>query len=59
MTKMTYGLRVIDLSEKYFGDLVSKDKMGIKPKPKKENPTVERIIKQYRENRKKLKTDLP
>ena len=48
MTKMTYGLRVIDLSEKYFGDLVPKDRMGIKPKPKKENPTVAKILKQYK-----------
>lgn len=55
MTKMTYGLRVIDLSEKYFGDLVPKDRMGIKPKPKKENETVQRILKQY----KKIKTNLP
>ena len=59
MTKMIYGLRVIDLSEKYFGDLVPKDKMVIKPKQKKENPTVEKILKQYKKNRKKLKTDLP
>lgn len=35
MTKMTYGLRVIDLSKKYFGDLVPENKMGIKPKLKK------------------------
>lgn len=51
MTKMTYGLRVIDLSEKYFGDLVPKDMMGIKPKPKKENETVQRILKQYKKNK--------
>lgn len=49
MTKMTYGLRVIDLSEKYFGDLIPKDKMGIKPKPKKD-----KTIKEQN----KLKTDL-
>lgn len=48
MTKMIYGLRVKDLSEKYFGDLVPKDRMGIKPKPKKENPTVEKILRQYK-----------
>ena len=35
MTKMTYGLRVIDLSKKYFGDLVPENKMGIKPDSKK------------------------
>ena len=51
MTKMTYGLRVIDLSEKYFGDLVPKDRMGIKSKPKKENPTVEKILKQYKKQK--------
>lgn len=50
MTKMTYGLRVIDLSKKYFGDLVPEDRMGIKPKPKKDKVTK----KQH-----KLKTDLP
>ena len=48
MTKMTYGLRVKDLSKKYFGDLVSEDRMCIKPKPKKESETVQRILKQYR-----------
>ena len=57
MTKMTYGLRVIDLSEKYFGDLVSKDRMGIKPKSKKENETVQRILKQYRKNKNKFAVD--
>jgi hypothetical protein len=54
---MTYGLRVIDLSEKYFGDLVPKDRMGIKPKPKKENETVQRILKQYRKNKNKFAVD--
>ena len=57
MTKMTYGLRVIDLSEKYFGDLVSKDRMGIKPKPKKENETVQRILKQYKKNKNEFAVD--
>lgn len=57
MTKMTYGLRVIDLSEKYFGDLVPKDRMGIKPKSKKENETVQRILKQYRKNKNKFAVD--
>lgn len=57
MTKMTYGLRVIDLSEKYFGDLVPKDRMEIKPKPKKENETVQRILKQYRKNKNKFAVD--
>lgn len=49
MTKMTYGLRVIDLSKKYFGDLVPENKMGIKPKPKKNKTT---------KKQNKLKTDL-
>ena len=57
MTKMTYGLRVIYLSEKYFGDLVPKDRMGIKPKPKKESETVQRILKQYRKNKNKFAVD--
>ena len=50
MTKMTYGLRVIDLSKKYFGDLVPEDRMGIKHKLKKD-----KTIKEQN----KLKTDLP
>lgn len=57
MTKMTYGLRVIDLSEKYFGDLVPKDRMRIKPKPKKESETVQRILKQYKKNKNKFAVD--
>ncbi len=57
MTKMIYGLRVIDLSEKYFGDLVPKDRMGIKPKPKKENETVQRILKQYKKNKNEFAVD--
>ena len=48
MTKMTYGLRVIDLSEKYFGDLVPEDRMCIKIKPKK-NETIERILNPLRD----------
>lgn len=47
MTKMIYGLRVKDLSKKYFGDLVSEDRMCIKPK-KEKNKTVEKISKQYK-----------
>ena len=47
MTKMTYGLRVIDLSKKYFGDLVPEDKMGIKPKSK-EDKIIEKILEQYK-----------
>lgn len=54
MTKMTYGLRVKDLSKKYFGDLVPEDRMCIKIKPKK-NETVERILKEYRRNRRHRK----
>ena len=50
MTKMTYGLRVIDLSKKYFGDLVPEDRMSIKSKPKKDKTT---------KKQNKLKTDLP
>ena len=57
MTKMTYGLRVKDLSKKYFGDLVSEDRMCIKLKPKKENETVQRILKQYRKNKNKFSVD--
>ena len=57
MTKMTYGLRVKDLSKKYFGDLVSEDKICIKPKPKKESETVQRILKQYRKNKNKFSVD--
>lgn len=57
MTKMTYGLRVKDLSKKYFGDLVSEDRMYIKPKPKKESETVQRILKQYRKNKNKFSVD--
>lgn len=49
MTKMIYGLRVKDLSKKYFGDLVPEDKMCIKPKKKKDK-TVEKILKQYKNN---------
>jgi hypothetical protein len=54
---MTYGLRVKDLSKKYFGDLVSEDRMCIKPKPKKESETVQRILKQYRKNKNKFAVD--
>ena len=50
IAKMTYGLRVTDLSKKYFGDLVPEDRMGIKPKPKKDKTT---------KKQNKLKTDLP
>lgn len=49
MTKMTYGLRVIDLSKKYFGDLVPENRMGIKLKPKKDKTT---------KKQNKLKTNL-
>ena len=49
ITKMTYGLRVIDLSKKYFGDLVPENRMGIKPKLKKDKIT---------KKQDKLKTDL-
>ena len=31
--KMIYGMRVKDLSKKYFGDLVPENRMGIKVKP--------------------------
>ena len=55
MTKMTYGLRVKDLSKKYFGDLVFEDRMCIKPKPKKESETVQRILKEYRRNKRHRK----
>lgn len=54
MTKMTYGLRVKDLSKKYFRDLVPEDRMCIKIKPKK-NETVERILKEYRRNKRHRK----
>lgn len=47
MTKMIYGLRVKDLSKKYFGDLVPEDKMCIKPKKEKDK-TVEKILKRYK-----------
>ena len=55
MTKMTYGLRVKDLSKKYFGDLISEDRMCIKPKPKKESETVQRILKEYRRKKRHRK----
>ena len=48
MTKMTYGLRVIDLSKKYFGDLVPENRMGIKPKPKEESEIIKKILEQYK-----------
>lgn len=54
ITKMTYGLRIKDLSKKYFGDLVSEDRMCIKIKPKK-NETVEKILKEYRCNKRHRK----
>lgn len=47
MTKMIYGLRIKDLSKKYFGDLVSEDRIYIKPKKEKDK-TVEEILKQYK-----------
>lgn len=48
MTKMTYGLRVIDLSKKYFGDLVPENRMGIKPKLKEESEIIKKILEQYK-----------
>ena len=54
ITKMTYGLRIKDLSKKYFGDLVSEDRMCIKIKPKK-NETIENILKEYRHNKRHRK----
>ena len=54
ITKMTYGLRIKDLSKKYFGDLVSEDRMCIKIKPKK-NETEEKILKEYRRNKRHRK----
>ena len=47
MTKLICGLRIKDLSKKYFGDLVSEDKMCIKPKKEKDE-TIEKILKQYK-----------
>ena len=47
MTKMIYGMRIKDLSKKYFGDLISEDKMCVKQKPQKDK-IIEDILKQYK-----------
>ena len=47
MMKMIYGMRVKDLSKKYFGDLVPENRMGIKVKPQKDK-VVEKILEQYK-----------
>ena len=56
ITKMTYGLRIKDLSKKYFGDLVSEDRMCIKIKPKK-NETVEKVVATVQQVPKETKKD--
>lgn len=47
MMKMIYGMRIKDLSKKYFGDLISEDKMCVKQKPQKDK-IIEDILKQYK-----------
>lgn len=47
MMKMIYGMRIKDLSKKYFGDLVPEERMCIKIKPQKDK-VIEKILKQYK-----------
>jgi hypothetical protein len=39
---------VIDLSKKYFGDLIPENRMGIKPEPKEESEIIKKILEQYK-----------